>query len=361
MRATILALMSLTALACDSKLSEDEIKISCSDTVTVTTTLSAPGKGQTVTGDLVVSGSASHSGDLAIHTLSVLGVQAENKGFNFDRWQATIPFATLLANRRDPPVGTPDGLEIALKLAATEACDASVDVKLAVDDKTGDGNIDATTEHKVYIEPPVPLGSLTATLTYPGKYLGGTAVDYLPAGGAETATLTVTGDADIVGARIMLEGTGALFDGIPDRLTTRLKTDDPLTVAVRSDQVGTISLLVRADEDSKGARLHVGGAPLFSPSALVLAPGDTVHVDGSIAGGVAAEVTCKTTNATGITVTGLDDLPVDKNGKTFKLQDGESLNLVVHAEDMAMPGLLVVSCVEEAYQQTGTDLVVIIE
>jgi len=57
-----------------------------------------------------------------------------------------------------------------------------------------------------------------------------------------------------------------------------VKTADPLTVAVRSDQVGTTALLVRAGEDSKGAQLRVGGAPLFSPSALVLDPGETMHV-----------------------------------------------------------------------------------
>lgn len=354
MRAWIVVLPFISLFACsDNKLRPDEVKISCPDNVRVTSTVSAPVPGQTVTGDLVLTGAAEHDEGLTIRTLSVLGVQATNKGFNFDSWQATVPLATLLAHT---DTVTADGREVVLTLEATEACNQGATVDVIIEDGAKE-----SPDRRLYVEPPVRLGSLTASVVYDEsyKYSDGETIKYLPANGDFAADLTVSvADATLSGgARVQLDATGVLFDDIPDRTAQRLTADGTLDMKVRSNQVGTTSLLIRAGDDTTGAQLRVGGTPILSPAALVLGAGDSAVVSGSIAGDVAAEVTC-TVAATSPSAT---VKPLAGDVLAFDARQGDAFGFTVEVADPATPGLVTISCVEVAYKQAGKQLVVVIE
>ncbi len=361
MRAPITVLLSLPLLlvACESRLGPDEVEITCSSNPEISTTLSAPGPGQTVAGDLLLVGSAEHGEGLTIRTLSVLGVQATNKGFNFDSWQVTVPLATLLAHA---DAVTVDGREVVLTLEATQACDHGRTIPVTIESESEAAG-------KLYVDPPVRLGALTAEVTYVNDEGEALAAEYLPAHGETSALLEIgvrpgggaLTDKELSGgARVQLDAPGVLFAGIPDRVARRLSDQAELKIAVRSGQPGTTAIVVRGGDDSVGANLRVGGEPLLTPSALVLGAGDSAVVHGSVAGDVPATVLCTASASPSATVKSFagDDLA---DGAEFSLALGDSFGFTVEVADPVTPGVVVVTCEEQAYNQTGKELVVILE
>lgn len=329
----------LAAVGCDKPTFDDEeTRKDCAAGATVTSEVYAPGAGQTVSGDLTITGAAEHSLDLTIRELKVLGVPAENTGFNYGTWKATIPFS-LLASLADEAVEV-DGRKVLLTITVSETCGGGTPQAVTIDPE----------EATIYIEPRVPLGALTVTLAHAGD------ATYNPPTG-EDATLTITAAATYAGAKVQLDGPGVLFDAVADRAATRLDAGGKATVMLRSKQPGDNPLTVRAGDDVTGALLRVGGRPLLTPTAVTLTAGESVLVSGKLEGDIAAAVRCTATASAYATVmtASNEDLTA---GVTFDPAADRPFEFTVRAAAAVMPDIVTVSCHDEAHDQYGTSLAV---
>ncbi len=342
-------IMYLTALlyvpACDVPQ-----ELECPDGHAVNVTIDVP-SGIPIAGDLTLTGTADHTAGLAIRSLAVLGVAAESTGFNFDRWKVKIPFDVLIANAGSKI--TEEGREVTLEVEVREPCDVNAKPAKFVD----------TEAPSVFIEPPVRLGTMTASVEYISVGLGGGEIfapAYVSPVAGTTATLRLSSDPAAGGAKVQLDALGVLFDGVLDRSARRLDSTGSDSLAVRSARIGENSIIARAGEDVAGALLLVGGRPVLSPSVLSLAAGGSAPIRGIVEGGVPARVACEASASTGVVVSSKRGSLTQPGGAVFDLGVGQAIDFIIEAADDAPPGLLTVTCTELAYKQIGEPLVVTI-
>ena len=338
-RIPIFAALACLGACSNDDLDDEETRLQCNEVdpaKPVEATLAALDNSTTVTADLVVTGTATHTGGLAIRSLSVLGVPAESTGFNFEAWKVTVPLAVL---RAQPAVISAAGREVELTVTVREPCSESGPIEVDIPD----------VHQIVYIDPSVELGTLSMSIDAP----------YLAPKPGASATLKITSEPKIEGARVVLEAVGVLFDGIADRSSVRLDAQGEAKLEIRATRAGPVSIVGRSDQDFAGVILDVGGKPTLSPSMLTLTAGAANYVSGHIDGEVAARVRCTASEATYATVHSAKG-PLAPSVE-FNLAAGDILDFVVEAADVVMPELLTVSCVETTFNQVSNTVVIAIE
>jgi hypothetical protein len=263
------ALLTLTAAGCgDSPPSVDPV---CNGKVDIVVL-----QGNTdnvVRSDLLVSGTATHSSNLAIRNMTVGGVAANKDRFNFDAWSATVPFRTLQSLVPDP------GGTVTVPVVATDACSAEF-----------------STSFPVKLD--LPLEKLTLTRAYPDGE------GYVPASGKFPASLTITANAQAAGAKVTLSASeGGTFDGALDGLVTLSgdgTTDATATAFFTSTKPGTAFVTASAgDNHTAPIDIVVAGPPSMFPSSQTLAPKQSIRVTVDTDGRVES---CQATPVLGITV-----------------------------------------------------------
>lgn len=341
-------MLSLVA-ACGDPLNVPDA-IECAGTGTVTVTVLGPGPGVPITGDLTLTGTAEHSDDLTIRNLSVLGVSAENVGFNFDSWRVTLPYSVLAANMSSET--SADGREVALHVTVREACGGGVEDATHAEGST----------RSVFVEPKVRLGTLRASITHAST--AETKVSepgYLAPTASATATLKLSSEPNAAAAKVLLEAPGVLFAGASDRTSVRLDNAGEAEVVLRSAHIGPTSITAHSGEDVVTAILLVGGRPVLSTGALTLTAGAAIPVHGRVEGDVPAGVTCEASATMYATVTSKYGALTQAGGVFFDLGAGAGIDFIIQASDGVKPEVFTVICTEKAYGQIGEPLVVTIQ
>lgn len=345
MRSTKFFAVLSALLACE----EAPDSVVCEGKGAVTVTLHAPAPGIPLVGDLNLSGLAEHSEGLTIREIQVLGVPVENTGFNFDAWKVTLPFDKLMSAASAEV--TSDGRTVALTAHVREACEGDLEEALF---RLADQS--EVTSVPIYVEPRVRLGTLRAQVTYDDGT--GQLPAYLAPSPDAAATLSLRSEPSAAGAKVLLEGLGVLFGGVPDRAELRLDAQGAAKVELRKGSAGQSSITARAGEDLAGAVLLVGGRPVLAPGALTLPPGAAVAVHGRVEGDVPARVNCEASESPSLSVTSTKGALTQPGGVTFDLGAGESIDFIAAASADSKPEVATITCRELAYGQVSETLVV---
>jgi len=301
----------LSALDCD------EVRVG--DVVGMATEGSGPHPGDDA---LRVSGWASHQRGLTIRTVEVAGLEADNEGFNFDAWSATVPPPVLLQLADGE-----DSLE--LEVVATDVCG----VEHVVD------------EVEVVLTEPLLVERLELEVAPPGDE------DWLPALSTVAAQVVVSANAEAASATVELDASlGDFAGGNTVTLAGDGLDDASATVLFSSGEAGTALLTASSGEEVATATVRIAGPPLLVPDLLALAPGALTSVQVLSDGRVDR---CEATAASGILVTsgGVDisitPAAVDVDG------DGR-VDLQVEVEaGLAVAASVDVVC-EDPYGQEGS-------
>lgn len=234
--------------------------------------------GDPIVGDLVVEGSASHSGDMAIHSVVVAGKHASKDGFNFSEWSVILPFELL--QELEP--------------------DASGKVALAAEVRDTCGNVKIDEETMVTVDP--FAGVEVTSLSLSVDYMEG--VDFVPTEVLQGATLTVSADPSGERGVVELEGEGVVFDGLP-KMAVTLGTGAQKTVVVTAADAGTFTIVATSEQAPSRqpvtALLRAVGPTKMLPAALSVSPGQQSAAISVVADGT--KPTCEANLAAGLGAT----------------------------------------------------------
>jgi hypothetical protein len=211
---------------------------------------------------VTLTGTATHTGGLAIRSLVVGGVPATNGGNNYLTWSATLLLSQLRALDVDGDGSVP------VPVTARDACDAVLSDTDAVT-LTLDAN------------PEVKVERLALTVSVPG---GG---DWIPADGTHPALLSLTANPAAAGAVVDLDVSAGTLLGAPVTLAGDGTADATATALLTVDTAVTVVVIATAEGVATSATLVAAGAPVLSPDSGSLLPGAQIAVevwsDGEIA------------------------------------------------------------------------------
>lgn len=254
--------------------------------------------------DLVLSGTATHSGGFAIRRVLVQGLAADNLGFNFDAWTVTVPIEVLVASAAAADDGDSPTATGTLAVEAVDACgEVHVLDPLTVD---------------VDLTPDVVVGAGDLSVTVRAGEEG-----YLPADGSEVATVEVCAPADAVGVEVVLSSGEGSFLGLTDG-HAELGLDETdgcagagVTVSFSPDTTrSTAFLSASAGGATSTAAIDVAVAPSLVPASASLAAGQGLVVQ------VLADGVVRTCTAFGADPASLEAEILSEDGSTTSLYDG---------------------------------------
>ncbi len=221
--------------------------------VTGEVTLGAPQ--EPVQEELLVRGTAQHPSGLAIRTIEVAGIAAQNEGFNFSRWSALVPFDQLAAL-----VG--EGGLAQVVVEATDVCGVSAEL----------GRFDVAVDET----PGVVVESLSVSVTIADD------AGYIPQSGNVPALLTVEANPEAAGALVQLTASSGAFQSVQEGDVVRLGGDgiEPATATVlfKGDSPGVAVITAAAEGLLAQSFVTVAGAPSFIPAGGDLVAGQGVVV-----------------------------------------------------------------------------------
>ncbi|MBK8233299.1 MAG: hypothetical protein IPK72_22685 [Candidatus Eisenbacteria bacterium] len=347
MRTIIISLLSLFVGSCDGAGDTSDFwqdpGASCSqDNPGIATTVTVHDQGGPVSANVRISGSASHGDGYVIRNLFVLGLKAENKGFNFDSWEVTVPYEVLLSRAEVADGSCSDerpGLCVPIEIEAADPCPGSphpVTISDAVD---------------LRIEPKVK--NLALSLDYASG-------DYAPPGDMAKASLRVKGDDGAAYASVDLSANGVVFPGGgPGAFKVRLDKAAEANLFVSSERLGESVILARSGDASASINLRIGGRPILVPSQVSLGQSSSAYVSGLVEGGIPAPVLCRSAAVSGVSVTAVQGSLTDPSGVIFPA--GSLISFVIKVDDTAQPTIFQVSCEDDRYRQQSAPLVVTIQ
>jgi len=295
MHTLLIGAFLLLGAACEAA-PESETDCSAQGSVEGDITLVLASAGEAVKNDLIVRGTAEHTGGLAIRKIMVSGVTAtqdEDEGFNFDTWEAVLTFDRLLAL-----VGASEDNTITIEVTAIDSCDRTSTI----------GTVDV----EISLTPDVVVKQLAITATIPGI----DATDpsdgyYLPADGNVPAIVTITGNPEAANAKVALEAShGTLsggaegFEGLSVTLTGDGIEPAKATLLYTSETAGVALLSATSGKTVATKLLTVAGAPALIPSGGALLKGQQIRVTVFTDGQLEA---CQATPAVGLSVTSAGD------------------------------------------------------
>lgn len=232
-----------------------------------------------VRGDLAVTGTASQSGGFAIRSVRIGGIAADNTGFNFEAWSATVPLDVLVASAESSGADAATGLAT-LEVESVDAC--GVTTRSAAVQVTVDLTPDVI----------ISQGDLQLTLEdTPG-------LGYLPADGSELAAVEVCAPADAVDTELSLQSSQGDFVGTLDGDKVVLTSGACLATGESDAAVANAFFVAGATTSTAfvsatggGAtdsdEIEIAGAPTVVPATAELAVGQTlvaqVFSDGLVA------------------------------------------------------------------------------
>lgn len=304
----------------------------------VTGVVSAPVNGIVRT-DLVVTGTASHPGGLAIRAVTVAGVAATNTGFNFSTWSVTVPIGVLVAEAtptaEDPDVGT-----ASIIADASDACEQTDTIDEIVGVQVDLTPVSEVEELSLALVTALPDG-----------------VAYLPSDGSYPVMLQVTANADAVGASVNLTASAGTFSGA-DATGAVVLGGDGVAAATANVQYsaagdGPVLLYASADDQIAALALSAAGTPTLVPSNGELLAGQSTQVtalsDGTIARCIAtaSDAGVFTADSGNVDLLGAWGAPVDGNG------DGSPEITVAVGADATTAATLVLTC-EDVYGQASS-------
>jgi hypothetical protein len=314
--AVLTASLSLFAGACDDETTDT----TCGGMVDLVVV--SPAADAVVSTDLVITGTATQTEGRAIRRILVGGFSAENTGFNFDAWTATVPLSVLLS-AKDPGAGT-----ATLEIEAFDSCTSpessgSLALVVLLDDEAG-----------------VEIDDLQLEVDYPG------AESYLPANGENPAKVTISAGPQAHGATIRLEADDGLeLDGVDSvKLVSDADgADAEAVVLVTASSPGNFLLVAEGKDANDVQSLRAAGAPLMFPPALELAPGQTAGITVDTEGRVSS---CQATPATGVTVTsGGIDISITPNAVDVDGDERVDLRVTVDAA-LVDPAAVTITCLD---------------
>ena len=301
----------------------------CENVPLVTGEITRGVQGRAVEGDLVVSGSAVHPGGLAIRSIEVGGIQAENLGFNFDRWSATIPLDQLQALS-----AANEGGPAEIVVRAVDVCDVTSPIgsfPVEVDDNPG-----------------VEVASLVLSVVIPGGE------SYIPATGDVPALLTIEGNAEAAGAFVQLTASAGDFQGSEGGATFLVGDGvepSAATVFFSATDSGVAVITAASEGQLAQTFVTVAGEPTFIPARGSLSAGQTLVVAGLTEGRFAR---CSATPSAAFEVIA-DGVDLVREPQEFEDGDGDGrVDIeIVAAEEVLDPDEVTIIC-HDVYGQVNS-------
>lgn len=243
--------------------------------------------------DLAVTGSVEGFDGLAIHRVVVAGVSATNDGFNFDRWSATIPIATLVSLAREAQVsdgGVPFDQAL-ISVYIVDTCgrrhEQAESRQLRVEVLAGAGVV----------------RDLGIQVDAPGD------ATFIPADGLVQATVTVDATEASATGLVELTTSRGTFAGAGGGMSTtlvlqRVGMRARASALITSGDPGDLTITARAGVEMVSTTLIAASAPtIFPPGARLLA-GQVTLVRVETRGALAS---CSASRSPGFRVTSMDE------------------------------------------------------
>ena len=259
--------------------------------------------------DLIVSGTAVHPNGLAIRRVEVGGIQAENSGFNFDRWSVTLPLDQLQALA----AVNADGNTATIEVSAVDVCGIKSDLgsfEIEVDDSPG-----------------IDVLSLALGVVIPGDE------DHIPVGGDVPALLTIEANPAAAGAAVVLTSSTGTFQGTGEDGGVTLVGDGvnpaAATVFFSASDPGVAVITAASEGQLAQTFVSVAGAPTFIPASGSLDSGQSISVAGLTEGRFA---TCSATPSQAFEVSA-DGVDLVREPQAFSDDGDGRIDVVVTAAD----------------------------
>jgi hypothetical protein len=205
---------------------------------------------------ITLTGTASHTGGLAIRSLLVGGVPATNGGGNYRNWTAALPLSQLRALDVDG-----DGA-LFVPVTARDSCGVIFDEPEA-------------TRLTLDPVPEVEVSRLTVTVSIPAG------TTWLPADGVTPAVVTLGANPEAAGALVDLDASFGTLTGADNGVTLAGNgtADASASVLFSAADAGTAVLVATADGVAATATILVVEPPALSPPAATLLAGAAIHVE----------------------------------------------------------------------------------
>jgi hypothetical protein len=280
--------------------------------------------------DLIVSGTAVHPNGLAIRNIAVGGIQAENSGFNFDRWTVTLPFDQLQALA----ALNAEGNTATIDVSAVDVCNIESDLgsfEIDVDDSPG-----------------IEVASLAIGVVIPGDE------NHIPVGGDVPALLTIEANPEAAGASVLLTSSAGTFQGVEEGGAVTLVGDGlnpaAATVFFSASEPGVAVITAASEGQLAQTFVSVAGAPSFIPASGSLSSGQSISVAGLTDGRFA---TCSATPSEAFEVRA-DDVDLVRQPQDFIDNGDGRVDVVITAADEVLESDEVTVICVDVYGQANS-------